>query len=195
VGRDLLVGAAAGALVALASRLQFWIPAALGGMPALPTFGPWTFEPLRGSVPAFVSVVGIHTVALLEIIYPMTWLLIFRLLLRRTAPALVVVALLGSILFYPETGSIPGYVVGWIFSIALFWGVLFRFGLLAFAAMYHVFRLLDQLPLTLHTAGWHLGAVLLGLSFIAAPALWGFWTSQAGRPLFRDEILEPAAPR
>ena len=41
-------------------------------------------------------------------------------------------------LFYPETGSVPGYIVGWAFSTALFWGVLFRFGLLAFAAMYHV---------------------------------------------------------
>ena len=107
----------------------------------------------------------------------------------------LVVAVLGSILFYPETGSISGYVVGWILSMALFWGALFRFGLLAFAAMYHVFRLLDQLPLTLHPEDWHLGAVLLALTFIAAPALWGFWTSRAGRPLFRDGILEPPAQR
>jgi serine/threonine-protein kinase len=195
VGRDLLVGAAAGALVALVSRLQFWIPAALGGTSALPTFGYWSFEPLRGTVPAFVSVVGIHTLALLEIIFPMTWLLILRLLLRRTAPAAVVVALLGFVLFYPETGSIPGYIVGWGFTLALFGGVLFRSGLLAFAATFQVYRLLDQLPLTLHPDGWYLGSVLLPLTFIAAPALWGFWTSQAGRPLFRDEILEPAARR
>jgi eukaryotic-like serine/threonine-protein kinase len=192
VGRDLLVGAAAGAWVALVGRLQFWIPAVLGGTSALPTFGHWTLEPLRGTVPAFVSVVGIHTGALLEIIFPMTWLLILRLLLRRTAPAAVVAGLLGSILFYPETGSIPGYIVGMGFTMALFFGVLFRFGLLAFAALYYVLRLLDQLPLTLHPDGWYLGAVLLALTFIAAPALWGFWTSRAGRPLFRDEILEPA---
>jgi serine/threonine-protein kinase len=195
VGRDLLVGAAAGALVALVGRLQFWIPAVLGETSALPTFGHWTFEPLRGSVPTFVSVVAIHTLALLEIIFPMTWLLILRLLLRRTAPAGVVVALLGFVLFYPETGSIPGYVVGWVFSLALFGGVLFRSGLLAFAAMFQVYRLLDQLPLTLHPDGWYVGSVLLALAFIAAPALWGFWTSRAGRPLFRDEILEPAARR
>jgi hypothetical protein len=128
------------------SRLQFWIPAALGGTPSLPTLGEWTFEfeALRGTVPALVSVVGIHALAILEIIYPMTWLLILRLSLRRTAPALVVIGVLGAILFYPATGSVPGYIVGWVVTMALFWGALFGFGLLAFAAMYHVFRLLDE---------------------------------------------------
>jgi hypothetical protein len=58
-----------------------------------------------------------------------------------------------------------------------------------------VYRLLDQLPLASPADGWYLGSVLLALVFIAAPALWGFWTSQAGRPLFRDEILEPTARR
>jgi serine/threonine-protein kinase len=193
VGHDLLVGAAAGAWVALVGRLQFWIPAVLGGTSALPTFGHWTFEPLRGTVPAFVSVVGIHTGALLEIIFPLTWLLILRLLLRRTVPAAVVVGLLGFVLFYPETGSIPGYIVGMGVTLALFWGVLFSSGLLGFAAMFQVYRLLDRLPLTSHPDGWYLGPVLLALAFIAAPALWGFWTSRAGRPLFRDEILGQAA--
>jgi hypothetical protein len=161
VGRDLsTLGAAAGAL-ALVSRMQFWIPAALGGTSALPTFGYWTFEPLRGAVPALVSVVSLHTLALLEIIFPMTWLLILRLLLRRTAPAAVAAGLVGAILFYPETGSIPGYIVGIGFTMALLWGVLFRFGLLAFAALYYVFRLLDRLPVTLQAEGWYLGPVLL----------------------------------
>src|SRR5881628_3914691 len=36
VGRDLLVGCAAGALAALVQRLQFWIPEALGGASVLP---------------------------------------------------------------------------------------------------------------------------------------------------------------
>jgi len=194
VGRDLLVGAAAGALIALVGRLQFWIPAVLGGTSALPTFGYWTFEPLRGTVAALVSVLGIHTGALLEIIFPMTWLLILRLVLRRTAAAAVVAGLVGAILFYPETGSVPGYIAGIAFIMALLWGVLFRFGLLAFAALYYEFRLLDQLPLTSHPAGWYQGSVLLALAFIVAPALYGFWTCQGGRPLFRDEILEPARP-
>ena len=124
VGRDLLVGAAAGALVALVEPAPVLDSRGCSAerRRSRPS-GYWTFESLRGTVPAFVAVVGIHTAALLEIIFPMTWLLILRLLLRRTALALVVASLLGTVLFYPETGSIPGYVVGIAFSIALFWGV------------------------------------------------------------------------
>jgi hypothetical protein len=37
--------------------------------------------------------------------------------------------------------------------------------------------------------------MILTLAMITAPALYGFWTSQAGRLLFRGELLEPAAER
>jgi hypothetical protein len=97
------------------------------------------------------------------------------------------------LMFYPESGSVPGYIVGIGFGIAILWVTLFRFGLLSFATIFVVSSLLDELPLTMHPADWYLGSMLLALAFVSAPALWGFWTSRAGRPLFRDEILEPAS--
>jgi len=54
---------------------------------------------------------------------------------------------------------------------------------------------MDQIPLTPHPAAWYPGATLLSLSFIVAPALYGFWISRAGRPLFRDEVLDLPARR
>ncbi|HEU5180456.1 MAG TPA: serine/threonine-protein kinase [Candidatus Polarisedimenticolia bacterium] len=192
VGRDLLIGCAAGAVGALTQRLQTWIPETLGGAMALPASSVFALESLRGIVPALVSIVAIHTRALMEIIFPITIVLIFRLVLRRTGPALLAATLLGTVLFYPASGSIPGYIVGMFFLCAILWLVLFQVGLLSFAAFYAVFRLLDNIPLTPSPAGWYLGAMLLSLAAAAAPALYGFWTSQAGRPLFRDEILEPA---
>jgi serine/threonine-protein kinase len=195
VGRDLLIGCAAAALSVLLGRLSLWIPGLLGGASALPLWSEWSLESLRGTVPAFVSIMGIHTTELLSIIFPITMLLILRLLLRRTGPAIVAVSLLAMVMFYPESGSIPGYVVGFLVSITLFWFVLFRGGLLALATMTSVASLIDQMPLTPHPAGWLLGSMLLALAFIAAPALYGFWTSQAGRPLFRDDILDAAAER
>jgi len=195
VGRDLLIGCAAGAVGALIHRLQAWIPGLLGGTVALPAWGTLTPESLRGIVPALVAIAAIHTQALLEIIFPITLLLIFRLVLRRTGPAILAVTLLGMVLFNPASGSIPGYLVGMSLLLAIAWLVLFRVGLLSFAALLMVWRLLDEIPLTPGPAGWYLGAMLLSLAAVVAPALYGFWTSQAGRPLFRDEILEPAGQR
>ena len=195
VGRDVLLGAAAGALIALFGRLMFWIPATLGGPSMLPNWTDWTGETLRGALPAFVSVVSIYTNKLMEIIFPLTLLLLFRLLLRRAAPAVIAVSLLGVLMFYPGAGSIPGYVVGQLLVLGVLWVILFRVGLLAFAASFTVASLIDELPLTLHPSAWYLGTVLFSLGCIAAPALWGFWASQAGRPLFRDEIWESAERR
>ena len=52
------------------------------------------------------------------------------------------------------------------------------FGLLAFATMFCTSGLIETMPLT--------------LAFIAAPALWGFWTSRGKRALFGDDLLEQA---
>jgi hypothetical protein len=195
VGRDLLLGAAAGALLTVIGRLMFWIPELLGGTPVVPNWTPWTGEALRGALPALVSIVGIHTQKLLEIIFPLTLLLLFRLLFRGTRPAIIAVAILGSLLFYPDKGSIPAYVIGEFLTILVVLIVLFRVGLLAFAAMFTVSTLIDELPLTLHPESWYLGTVLFSLAVIGAPALWGFWTSQAGRPFLRDEVLDPVPRR
>jgi len=104
-------------------------------------------------------------------------------------------SLVPIVLFYPDSGSIPGYVVLILLWLAIAWLVLFRAGLLGIAAWFSVAFLIDQMPITPHPAAWYLGATLISLACIVAPALYGFWISLAGRPLFRDEILEPAAPR
>ncbi len=195
VGRDLLIGSAAAALSALLWLLSTWIPAMFGGAPELPSFDEGSFEPLRGTVPTLVTFAALHTQALLTIIFPVTTLLIFRLLLRRTWAALVVGSLVPIVMFYPESGSVTGYLVASVLVITISWLTLFRAGLLGFVAMYTVAFLLDQMPLTPNPSAWYLGATLLSLALIIAPAAYGFWISMAGRPLFRDEILEPASPR
>ena len=193
VGRDLLLGCVAGAAIPFIGELRVWVPQMFGGRPSLPLQSDWILESLRGTVPAVVAIVGIHTLKLFEIIFPLTFLLLFRLVLRRTIPALVAVSLIGFVLFSRDTGFTPAYVVGYIAWIAICWLVLFRAGLLAFAVMFVVSGLLEQLPPIPNPPGWYLGTMLLSLTAIVAPALYGFWTSQAGRPLFRDEIMGPEA--
>jgi serine/threonine-protein kinase len=191
VGRDLLLGSAAGALITLLGRLGTLIPEMLGGTPSIPLWSHWGLEPLRGTVPGIVTFAGTHTQALLEMIFPVTSLLIFRLLLRHTGAALVGCSSVAILMFYPDSGSVAGYLVSIVLALAIAWFVLFRAGLLGFAAMFCLAYLTDVMPLTPHPAAWYLGTTLLSLAFILAPALWGFRSSLAGRPLFRDELLEP----
>ena len=66
---------------------------------------------------------------------------------------------------------------------------------LGFATIFYLSFVLDEMPLMPRPPGWYLGSFVLTLAFIAAPALYGFWISQAGRQLFHDEILERAAGR
>ena len=189
VGRDLLLGCAAGALWACLERLQAWLP----GVP--PAWSPWTFEALRSPTLALVSIVALHTLAFQSVILPFTLFVIFRLLLRRTLLAAVAVTLVGIVLFAPASGSLGGYLVFIALLIVLYWVVLFRAGFLALAAMVTMSTLLEELPVTLSPASWYAGVTLLSLTAILAPALYGFWTSQAGRPFLPEVMPEPESLR
>jgi hypothetical protein len=195
VGTSLLVGCAAGALNVLVNRIGRLVPEMLGGPPALPDLDTWHLEALRGPTATFVSVIGVHTTELLDIIFPLTLLLIFRLLLRRNSLAIVATSLVALVLFHPGSGSAIGYVIVFTLTTVLLLSVLFRYGLLSVAAALTISGLLSRLPLTWSPPAWYAGPMILALALVVAPALWGFWTSLAGRPLFRDAILEPAAPR
>ena len=179
VGRDLLIGSAAGALIALTGRLSNFLPALFGAPRAMPLPAPWTFEPLRGTLSALVAFVGIFTAALQEVIFPVTSVLIFRLLLRRTDLAFAAAGLVGILLFYPDSGSIPAYFARMLVLFGIAWLVLSHAGLLAFATMFSVMRLIGQIPLTPHPAEWYSGTMLLSLAILAAPAVYGFWIARA----------------
>jgi serine/threonine-protein kinase len=193
VGRDLLLGCLAGAVVSLAQRLSMWLSASLGVETPPPDWR-LSLEPLRGPGHALVQILIVHTQQLLDIIFPITMLLLMRLLLRRTWLAVAAVSLGAVVMFHPGAGSTAVYLLVTAVVIAVIWLTLFRAGLLALAAATSISGLLD-LPLTPSPAGWYAGAVLLALAAVVVPAVYGFWRSQAGRPLFRDEILEPAVQR
>ena len=75
----------------------------------------------------------------------------------------------------------------------LFWFVLFRYGLLPVVLGATVTDLLVILPLTFNPTTWYGYVTLLTLFVSVGVALWGFWVALAGRPLFRDQILEAEA--
>ncbi len=93
----------------------------------------------------------------------------------------------------PGTGHPAPYLIGLPILFALFWFVLFRFGLLPVILGGSVCDLLLFLPLTFDLTAWYGYVTLLTLFVTVGVAVWGFWTALAGRPLFRDEILQAEA--
>ena len=64
-----------------------------------------------------------------------------------------------------------------------------RFGLLALAAAIFVRFFLIRLPLTADLEAWYVGGTLFAFAVVLAAAAYGFYTSWAGRSLFRDELV------
>lgn len=181
VGRDLLVGSCAAALLALAREISELLSEGLGRdrQPVihalLPLAGPRAFLawPLAQQVSAFLM--------------PMLILLMlvgFRALLKRERTAIVAVAAvfipLIGILSMGDTPAPIAFSVAAVLAVSFLF-LLVRFGLLALVAMGYVATLLDEFPLTLDSSRWWFGgsAALLGLVF--AFGVLGLRASLAGR--------------
>jgi hypothetical protein len=193
VGRDLLIGALYGTGLAGTMGVAGWIPELLG----LRGYGfearLWSWESLRGLRQAVAAVAGVHTQSVLTMFIGIMMFLVLRLLLRRTWIAVVVFSVLAMFLFNPGTGHPAPYLIAFLISTPLFFFVLFRFGLLSIIVGSTVCDLLLILPLTFNLTAWYGYVTLLTLFITIGVAVWGFWVALAGRPLFRDEILEAEA--
>jgi hypothetical protein len=73
-------------------------------------------------------------------------------------------------------------------SLAVF--MLVRLGLLALVASAVFQFCLLNLPLTIEESAWYAGISLTGILLMAAMALYGFYTSLGGRPVFGGAVLE-----
>ena len=76
----------------------------------------------------------------------------------------------------------------------LIWGfallLLARHGLLPLAVALCTYNLLDVYPLTTHLSAWYAGPTLFLFSVILSIAIFGFYTSTRGRPLFGGISLD-----
>jgi hypothetical protein len=139
------------------------------------------------------AVAGVHTMSVLYLFIGIMMFLVLRLLLRRTWIAMLLFSALLIVLYTTGTGHPGPYLISLLFWIPLFWFVLFRFGLLPIIFGITVFHLLRFLPLTFDLTAWYGYVTLLTLFVTVGVTVWGFWIALAGRPLFRDEILEAEA--
>jgi hypothetical protein len=114
-------------------------------------------------------------------------LLLCRLILRRGLLVSGAYIVLTTAMFTILTEAHP--ILGWfglgIVSALRLW-VYLRLGLLAGTVLNLTFDTLILAPLTTDRSAWYAGSGLAVVAIFLALAAFGFYTSQAGRPIFGD---------
>lgn len=189
VGRDLLIGVAAGIFWVLCDRATFLAPKWMGKTPSAPI--------------SLVDLIqlggGIRTVLadlLLNVtIFVFTALVFFfaffllRLITKREWPAAAIVAALFSL---PAAFGPHAVVntVGSLFVNGLALVILIRFGLLAMIITLTLQNVLEAFPLTDHVSAWYGEPTIFVFALLLAVSVFAFYTSTAGKPLFGSISLE-----
>jgi len=193
VGRDILVGCLYGVFFAISLRLVMWLPDLLGQPSVRPGAELISLDSLRGLRQAMTAVFAIHVESVMNIFFGITLFIALRLLLRRTWLAVPATTILAILMFNPNEGSLWAFVAFFLVALSAFWFVLFRFGLLPVMIGASIGALLETMPLTFDLTAWYAHASVLTILVIVGVLVWGFTVSLAGRPLFRDELLDAGA--
>jgi serine/threonine-protein kinase len=187
VGRDALAGFACGAVATMVAVMALLI-------------GPWSGNP--GAAPGdFVSTVllGAHGVAarvVLVLIGTMAsgfagFFLFFlvRLLIRRDWVAgAAIVALFGALNGIGDHSWLSAVIAMTIWSLLLF--ALLRFGIVALMSMGAFLSIGGAFPLTAQASAWYAGAGLVGVVLLLGLAVYAFYTSLGGQPVFGRVSLD-----
>src|SRR5436190_1258510 len=189
VGQNVLLGVLAGVFASAVFQFEVLAPAwfGLAPRPFMPSHPLTLGGPFAVAGYLFVLIIR----RLSDALFLLMTLFLFRLVLRRgllASCAFAVMWTVADVLFY---GSHP--VLGWfsegIFFSLVVW-VYLRLGLLAGIVMILTEWTLDNAPLTTNFSAWYAGNGLAVVAFFLALAAFGFYTSQAGRPIFQDATGE-----
>ena len=186
VGRDLLVGLAAGTVLSLLSCAADRLPAWLGAPPSEPLgvadVSFLGFRWMAGLILHAIADAPLTGMAMLML------LLLLTIVLRRRWAAVAAILLMFGI-----TGSSAGHWYDGMIAAAFFglvlW-ILIRFGLVTASAAGFLGDLTRSLPLTLDFSRWYAYGTALAFGALAAVAGYAFFTALAGRPLFGDKLLD-----
>jgi serine/threonine-protein kinase len=196
VGRDLLIGFAAGIGLLAVTTLAHLAPGWLGAGSPNPLM--WAITSLEGGRRALGSLFLFQLESLPAPLAFMALFLLLRILLRRQWAAAIAFTGLFAVLTVLEFVSSPEQQSGGVIVVGLLLGILqavlllvvvLRFGVLAAVGTFMMSNLLAAFPIAADPAAPFFATGIGGLVFAAALAVWAFYVSLAGRPLFHDAIL------
>ncbi|HEU4477295.1 MAG TPA: serine/threonine-protein kinase [Pyrinomonadaceae bacterium] len=187
VGRDILIGAVFGLGIILCHfYFANLIPQWFGYPPSIPW---WDFPAtrlmgLRSFGHGFTNqVFGALTQSFILVFL----LLLLFIVLRRERIAAFVLFVISATALSLTLESTPGVPFAILGALLLIW-VLYRYGLLALISALFCVHLLIFFPITSDLSAWYAPDYVLALIVCVALAVFGFYTSLAGQPLFRGAL-------
>lgn len=188
VGRDILIGALFGAASVLAIYGSHVVPHWLGKAPATP----WFDSPVTQLLGLRSLPFGLTYQIFAALTQPFIILFIFfmfRIVLRRDWLAAVAAGTLAALaisLVQEDLHQIPFAI---LFAV-LFVFCLYRFGLLALIASSFFTHLNIFFPITSNFTAWYAADFVIALIIALGLAVYAFYISLAGQPLFKGRLLE-----
>jgi Protein kinase domain len=188
LGRDLLLGILAGVFWVAEGRMEDLIYAWTGNLPGPPD-SDLAYNSLLHFRHMIAVVLGniVLSVAVSLLIFFIFFLI--RLLLRKEWLAALVMTLLLSSTSLVGSHPVPDLIYR-VISLGIALVLLIRFGLLALMVALCTFILLLLFPLTTRFSAWYAGPTFFALFVVLAAAIFGFYTSTAGKPLFGGISLD-----
>jgi serine/threonine-protein kinase len=188
VGRDVLIGLAATAILIELAFLNSFVPRWLGNPPSVPLSDGLSLLGIRGFPALFLNQVSMALVYAFIVSF---LVLFFNLLLRRKWLGNAAVWLIITVPFLLSSIA-AGQQLHWlVFGLMFSTWVVFltaRFGVLAMVSG-HFYLSRYAYPITSELSAWYAGDYVLFVVVLAALAIYGFYTSLAGQKIFEGKIL------
>jgi hypothetical protein len=189
VGRDVLLGCAVAVGLTVVDVFYSYVPPLFGYRTTIPTFesnvGAFTSTPIAATLIFDGAISGLFTAMFTVLAY-----VLLRLTLRRTALAIGAAVVLLAL--FQAQSVLNSAAVWWITAlfelvvIGVVTTMVVRYGLLVSAVAASIGNVLENIPVTLSLSHWTAAASNLAIAVVFGTALFGFYASRAGQPLFGD---------
>ncbi len=197
VGRDLLIGSAGGVTITMLTAALLCVGPRWAGLSWWPltTGGMLLSASSLGNAGWSMAYGG--SVCILDTLTALVYVLVLRLVLRRTWAA--VAAVLAIRVGVPLLSGMPTSGTDWILPSVVTLiqnaGMIFlvlRVGLLSNVAANLVLLVLINVAGTLDLSAWYAGPSLMAMGFVVALMLYGMATALAGKSIFGDPLKDAA---
>ncbi len=194
VGRDLLLGSLTGTALALMVAAHQAAPAWFGAPPGRPDnvgYIEHQLASLLGTRQQIAEILGLLHSNVVLIMGFVVILVVARLLLRRTALAIIASFLVFAPQALPRGDFFAIDITLAALSTLLLLGVLMRFGLLAAMVGLATHTLLQSAPIGMGMQSWPAIRTVVVLAIVLGIGVYGFWRSLT-RPAAIEDVLFPA---